>query len=375
MRQPNVILLVLSECRWDSLGFAGGAGSRTGNLNALAAHGQHFTQALVSALDPARNLSLLLGQGEEALSVVARAAGYDTMAAGDIPGVQASDFMRHEASAALALDWSSPSVCASFGAVRSAASEAEHPVAHTGDLAIRLLRSASEPFFLVVSFPAPGLLLDPPSPWDRMLDGEELPFPGGFRLPARSGVEAGGFQFEKMTEQRFRRVLACYHGLLAFIDHQVGRILATLASRAMGQTTIALTAAGGHYLGQHGRTARESRPAPWESLVRVPWVLAGAGAAGGGLASALDSPVCTSDLRATLAALLGGQAMPVARRAEGVCLSLGEDLEMRRDAAGKAWWRGGALEAVHDLREDPFEFRNLMHTPEGAELLAGLMRY
>jgi len=373
MRQPNVILLVLSECRWDSLGFAGGAGSRTANLNALAAHGQQYTQGLVSALEPAQNLSVLLGEGAEALSVVARAAGYDTMAAGDIPAAQAVDFMRHEARAALALDWSSPSVCASFGAVRSAASEAEHPVAHTGDQAIRLLRSASEPFFLVVSFPAPGLLLDPPAPWDRMLDGEELAFPGGFHLPARSGEEAGGFQFEKMTEPRFRRVLACYHGLLAFIDYQVGRILATLASRAVGQTTIALTAAGGHYLGQHGRTAREERPAPWESLVRVPWVLAGA--AGGGLASTRDLPVCTSDMRAMLAALLGGQAMPVASRGEGVCLSLGGDLELRRDAAAKAWWRGGALEAVHDLREDPYELRNLANTPEGAELLAGLMRY
>lgn len=378
MKPPNLILLSLKECRWDTPGFAGYAAARTANLNALATHGLCYTQGLVSELEPERNLLRLLGEGSLSLSSTASAAGYDTMAAGHFPSGSPAGFERVEACAPALADLNSLSLRAAFGATRSSLSEVEHPVAQCGNHAVRLLRTASEPFFMMISFPAPGVLLDPPAPWDRMFDAGMLSLPEGFQLPARIAAgEPGGLDFSQMTEPRFRKALACYHGLLAFIDHQIGRILATLASRAVGHTMFAMTASGGHYLGQHGRTAREANPAPWEALIRVPMVLAGATTVGP--PATLSSPVCTDDFRQALATLLRGEKLPHELSDTAFASSapriweVSPGVRVARRPGAKAWWKDGALQGVYDLDTDPFEYHNLMGTSAGDALAHSLL--
>lgn len=378
MKHPNIILICLHECRWDSLGFSGYAGARTANLNALAAHGLYYPQAVASSMNTDENRARLLGAGEASLAARARAAGYDTMAAGYFPGeLEVGDFERVERCSPQPLETDALAIRSAFGAARSHHAETEHPVAQTGDHAVRLLRTASEPFFLAVSYPAPGVVLDPPSPWDRMFDAGGMALPDGFRLPARTGEEHSGFDFSLMTEPRFRKVLACYHGLLAFMDHQVGRLLATLASRGLGHTTIAVTAAGGHYLGQHGRTAREAAAAPWESLLRVPMILAGATGAAG--VTVPHPSVTTESLHRALAALMAAEALPAEmtdtsedRRNACVRLHPSAGVELARRADAKAWRRDGVLEGVYDLKADAFEERNLCGSEAGAALAAAL---
>jgi arylsulfatase A-like enzyme len=267
-----VVLLLLHEWRWSAAGFLGDVNARTPHLDAIAARGTTASHARVASLDPGENRHALLSRVGE----VATAAGYDTMAAGCFDHrLPASGYERVSRCEPTPADDTPAHVWTGFGAGRSPLPEGEHPVGRTGGEAVRLLRTAREPFLLAVPFPAPATPLDPPAPWDRLLRPDLLAMPKGFALPARAANEAYPVDFETMTEARFRKYLACYHGMLGFIDHQVGRILGTLAARGFGRTVLVATASSGHYLGDEGRTARERDPAPMEALLRVPLLAAG----------------------------------------------------------------------------------------------------
>lgn len=269
---PNVVVLLLHEWRWSAAGFLGDVNARTPHLDAIAARGTTAARAYVASLDPDENRYALLSR----LGEVAAASGYDTMAAGNFDHrLPASGYERVARCPATPVGDAPAHVWTGFGAGRSPLPEGEHPVGRSGGEAVRLLRTAREPFLLAVPFPAPATPLDPPAPWDRLLRPDLLAMPEGFTLPARMADEAYPVDFASMTEARFRKYLACYHGMLGFIDHQVGRILGTLAARGFGRTVLVATAASGHYLGEEGRTAPERAPASAEALLRVPLVTAG----------------------------------------------------------------------------------------------------
>jgi arylsulfatase A-like enzyme len=307
--RPNLLLLCLREWRHDAAGFAGNTVIRTPNMDAVAAAGWRAEQCRAAALDPEENLRVLL-RGEGGQGCIARTAqldGYDTMAAGWTGSEELwQGYVRTARCRAPGPMPEGPIATAAFGALRAALSEAEHPVGETGDLALQLMRSAVEPFLLTVFFPAPLLPLDPPAPWDRLFDPAHLPLPRGFHLPARTEAEElFGLDFGNMTEQRFRRVLACYYGLMAYIDHQAGRIIGTLGARGMGPAVVVITAAAGHYLGEDGRTAREAAPAPCDALLRLPALVAGAQGLPAGVGT---QPVTTASLHAAMRAILAGES-------------------------------------------------------------------
>jgi len=296
---PNVVVLLLHEWRWSAAGFSGDVNARTPHLDAIAARGMTASNARVPSLDPLENRHALLSR----LGEVATSAGYDTMAAGYFDHrLPASGYERVSRCEPTPVEDTPAHVWTGFGAGRSPLPEGDHPVGRTGGEAVRLLRTAREPFLLAVPFPAPATPLDPPAPWDRLLRPDLLAMPEGFTLPARMAEEAYPVDFASMTEARFRKYLACYHGMLGFIDHQVGRILGTLAARGFGRTVLVASAASGHYLGEEGRTAPERAPAPAEALLRVPLVAAGLPGFEPG-----DDPFQTEDL----AALLCGIMAPV----------------------------------------------------------------
>lgn len=272
---PNVVALCLNEWRHDAAGFAGDPNARTPHMDAIAQRGVIFRHAVVDNLDSVQNRrSLLATLGEAASS-----NRYDMTAAGWLDPLVCAEngYERIAVTHASPVDSLPAHAWAAFGAARSTLSEQAHPITRCGDEAVRLLRTAREPFLLALPFPAPTTPLDPPAPWDRLLRPDLLALPARFTLPARTEQELWPMDFSTMTEARFRKNMACYYGMLAYIDHQIGRILATLAGRGFGRTVILLTAAGGHYLGEDGRTAREAQPQPCPALMRVPLVVAGLG--------------------------------------------------------------------------------------------------
>ena len=266
---PNIVLICLNEWRHDAAGFAGDPNARTPNLNAIAGNGLHLSDYRVPTLDAQRNREALLPAFHDA-----RDAGYDTMAVGPWGDCKALALTANVDPAPIPVF--SPLDSAGFGAGRFDGPEDAHPSAINTMQALRMLRSATEPFFLGLAFESPGALLTPPTPWDTSLDPELLTLPERFRLPARAATEKYAVDFSQMTEPRFRKALARYYGMLEFLDQQAGKLLGTLSSRSFGATVLCVTGALGHYLGEDGRTLPEAQPSPDGPLRRTPLLLAGA---------------------------------------------------------------------------------------------------
>jgi arylsulfatase A-like enzyme len=88
---------------------------------------------------------------------------------------------------------------------------------------------------------------------------------------------------------------ANYYGMISFIDHNVGRIVATLSDLGLGEDTLVVyTTDHGELLGNHGLYLKH--PIPYEDLLRVTLVARGPGVTAGRVVA---EPVSTLDLTPT----------------------------------------------------------------------------
>jgi arylsulfatase A-like enzyme len=323
--QPNIILITAGQLRWDCLGYTGNPDVRTPNLDVLAAHAVNFTEAICQQPGsvPSRS-TLLTGLHPRAHGVIdnrdalpagipsfpqlLRQHGYRTAAVGKMdfnptradhgidrlvlaeqngPGREEDDYHtwlkdqdrvdRIDLWNQMDREHAPLAYLRSFGAMPSNLPEPFHSTTWIGDQAVRFLQQGGEePFMLWVSFIKPHHPFDPPRPWDKLYEPRELELPPGFCLPvpeydARHG---GFFEPRKMTEARFRRVLAFYYANISHLDQQVGRMLATLTARGITNNLFIFTSDHGGYMGQHGLITKENQQA-YDSLLRVPLLIAG----------------------------------------------------------------------------------------------------
>lgn len=121
--------------------------------------------------------------------------------------------------------------------------DCEPPTSETGELA------SMAPWFAETQESAPDF-----SPW---MDDE-------------FGVH--GFVAQRLPESELRRNLATYYGMMTLVDDCVGRILQRLTERGLADNTLVIfTTDHGHFLGQHGLTAKG--PFHYEDLIRVPFLM------------------------------------------------------------------------------------------------------
>lgn len=355
MAKPNVVLIAADRHRWDCCGFTGHPDVRTPNLDALAAHGVTFSQAVTAALDGAASrASLLTGAYPSRHGIVdetapwrgelpwlprlLKARGYMTAAVGELharpvradigfdvsrlaerheEGRNGDDYHRYlqgQGLTDLIGEWetvrrrSAPDLFReTLGAMRSTLPQHLHATAWIGDQAVRFIQGASAPFFLYVGFGKPGPPFDPPAPWDGVYNPRAVTLPRGWRrsAPAFDRIGGHGIDPERITEGRFRRVAAFYYGNISFIDKQIGRILATLAARGVMNTAVVYTAARGDCMGQHGLIG--AHPAlPYDGAVRTPLIVSGL--AGQRKGAVDDGAVTTADIAPTLLACAGADA-------------------------------------------------------------------
>ncbi len=253
---------------------------------------------------------------------------------------------------------------------------------------MRYVQQAREPFFLWVSFIKPHPPYDPPRPWDAMYDRTALRLPPGFHLPPPEADLTGEFPVDmrEMTEPRFRKVLACYYANISHVDHQVGRLLATLTARGNTNNVIVFCTTHGDYMGQHGLVGVSG--ATWyDSLLRVPLIVAGMprqrrGESDPGLATLADvtptlleaaglaAPGRASGISLT-AALVDGAAHP-REAARALC----GDTRIARTAAHKLLVSPEPARcAFHDLASDPYELENRYQDKAYATVRARLARF
>lgn len=387
MNHPNIILITADGLRWDSLGCHGNPDVKTPNIDALAAHGVSFSQA-ISALAgfSAGGHAFLTGAHAAPFrpdeSDIATAppldfhlpqglaeAGYGTAAIGalDLPVAEARAAFGHveyvgsgegedDYSAWLRSEGVGPDDLS--GALLR---EAWHPTTWTGDQATRYVRTAREPFFLWVSLPRPRFPLDPPVPWKHLYRPSRLQWLAGANTDDLATGPEG-------AESDLRRRLAAWYGSISHVDRQVGRLLATLTARGRTNNLIALTAGRGACLGYRGLVESALPPEP---VLRVPLILGGAGVArrGGvepGLVTLGDLVPTFGELaQVSLAVAPGGVSFAAHLREEGVphrrTVALGgPDYHGIRSVRYK-WVQGPEPDqaCMYDLQADPEERHNL----------------
>lgn len=306
-REPerwNVVLVTLDTTRADALGCYGAKGDPTPNLDALAAEGVRFEQALAtSALTPVSHASILSGleNQEHGLRVLSAGSGYRLPA--EVPTLAS---VLHESGWATAAVQGAFPVSAWFGFERGFDTflsfdtsvdpgatarqvnvlEYQRRADEVTDLGLEWLRRNARPYFLWLHY------------WDPH-DALKLPPPE--LLPADLPRDPSG---------RVRESRELYAAEVRYVDRELGRLLAALRARPDWERTLVLVVADhGEGLGDHGWWHHRIL---YQEQIRVPLVLR---IPGRGPRAAVRELVRTTDLYPTVLELLGLRApRPVSGR-------------------------------------------------------------
>lgn len=423
-REPNIVLILSDQHRYDAAGFAGNPDVRTPNLDALAKHGVHFSEAICAytRCRPSR-YSLMTGRHPVAHGIrdnetplpkefqvfptFVKQRGYHTGAVGgmdfnptrpnygfdvfalaeqDVVGRYEDDYHRwlnEEGYADQVDEWDQThrehapeEYWKTFGAMTSNLPESHYSTTWIGNQAVRFLQHAEEPFFLWTGFVKPHHPFDPPAPWNTMYDPETLALREDWREPVDDALlwSEAHFDPHALTEATFRRILAMYYANISYVDSQIGRILATLTARGFTNNVIIYCSDHGDYMGQHGLILKSHGP-PFDSVIRVPLVIAGLNGQRRGVRD--DSAVELVDLAPTLLELAGAPAfeshgeslVPLLRgndapfRQEAYCESNGGVRVLRSSKFKLVESDDESHRAFYDLRVDPYEFDNRYGDP------------
>ena len=252
------------------------------------------------------------------------------------------------------------------------------------DHAIEIMSDALEdddkPFFAMICYGLPHPPLDMPDYYNELYSPDEV--------PVRDNTPD-----DPVKRKRARKFLAGYYGLIANVDHNVGRLLDWLDARDIVDDTLVIFLSDhGDMAGEHGHYSKKTY---YEGSARVPFLVRYPRRfpARQAIASVVDPSV---DIMPTLLDIAEIETPDVV---QGV--SLASVLNGKADAARDAVFyeicmekegpekfpipeRGvrttewlyvrteeGAI-ALHDLKNDPLEMNNLANAPEHAAKQAEL---
>ncbi|AQZ54484.1 sulfatase-like hydrolase/transferase [Martelella mediterranea] len=324
--QPNIVLIVADDLRWESLGATGCSAVATPNIDRLAARGISFDGAhcqggmhpavcapsraslmtgrniFASSEDPAGRdfggRAFAIPSGMETVPERLRKAGYRTHHIGKWHN-DCGSFARSFAGASRIM----------FGGMSNHDHVPLHAFDPTGrypahaartedglstdlfaDAALEFLhaRPADQPFFLHLAFTAPH---DPRTPPPRhRVDPATVALPANY-MPAHpfdNGemlVRDELLEATPRTPDAVRRHIADYLGMVQHLDEAVGRICDRLDALGLTDDTLVIfTADHGIALGQHGLMGKQNL---YEHSTRIPLIVAGPGIDPAGRSDAL----------------------------------------------------------------------------------------
>lgn len=409
----NFVVVLSDDHRWDALGAAGNAAVITPVMDRMAREGVHFRQAVasVSQCHPVR-ASLITGLPafrhgvysvqfqapgvaetlcrRATVASLLRDAGYHTVVVGKwhLPappwecGFDEMKTWLPDGSA----HYHDPEL------IRGRSEEEQVVPGFTQEIfaddAVGFLRgetARTRPFLLWLGFTAPHFPYEPnPERIASLYEGrgEADLLPPGFPR----GQPANDWRH--------------YDEAVSHLDEQLGRVLAALAETGLAErTVVVLLGDNGYMMGERGvggpGTRANGKVVPYESSLRVPFLLTGPGLPAG-LVS--DLPVSSLDLPPTLLAL-AGVPVPADWPGRDLLAALAGKVEVREAVAewsdeesevfgGVAFravrtpthklilWKDPARGAggieLYDLAADPAEERNLAGDPAAAEVLRDL---
>ena len=294
-------------------------------------------------------------------------------------------------------------------------------VAETAMAAIDRAAGRERPFFIWANFADPHNPCMVPEPWASMYDPAALPRygfkpgepacfaqkppfyqeildrPGAYQarpsdpdLPGAGNVCSLGWD-----EATVQRHAAAYHGMVALMDHHLGRILAHLdATDLARETVVVFTSDHGELLGDHGFFFKSL--VAYEESIRVPFLVRHPGRIAAGTRS--DAPLSLVDLAPSFAALAG---VPADHRFEGIDQvphwtgggPVRDEVIIEERPGDRPWnqrilvrgrWKlalyaGRPWGELYDIGADPHHVRNLWddpaHRPVRDELCARILAH
>ena len=259
----------------------------------------------------------------------------------------------------------------------------------------RLAEESKQPFFLAVGFVRPHVPFYVPQKWfdlfplgdvqlppvrnDDLLDVPEISR-RIHELPKYPGLAF----LQKNDNEQFRKCVQAYLACVAFVDHQVGRVLAALDTGPhAADTVVVLFSDHGYHLGEKDRVSKHSL---WEESARVPLVVAPAKSQGeqfGKAGQLCSKPVGLIDLYPTMLQMCG---LPAKKSNQGDSLVplLKNPSANWRFSTLSTYARGNhtlrseryrylrfedGSEELYDHAEDPNEWTNLATRLKYAKLL------
>lgn len=406
--RPNVLFLFSDDQRADSIGALGNRQARTPALDDLVGRGTVFTKAYCMGSNhgavcmPSRAM-LMTGRTlrgiDETLKVPTwpeafGEAGYRTFATGKWHngGESVRRCFREGRSVFLGgmVDPYEAKVVdfADGGKLTDPRRVTKHCVEQFADEAVSFLGSArdGEPWLCYVSFNAPHDPRRAPPEWHAKFRPEDMEVPANFlpQHPFDNGELA--VRDEKLasfprSEGEVRRHLADYHAAIAFMDDQIGRVVAAIPAGQRENTLIVFASDHGLAIGSHGLFGKQNL---YEHSMRSPLIVAGPGVKPGQRVASLCYLL---DIFPTLGAMAGVRGPEGSKGRDLSAVLRGESSAGReyitlnyrnvQRAVTDGRWKcieypvAGKMQ-LFDLESDPGEMVNLAELPERAEVLAKL---
>jgi arylsulfatase len=403
----NVVILVIDDVRWDSIGAAGNRIVRTPRIDQLASDGIRFTQARVTtSICMTSRASLLTGQymsrhgidrfgkqlTDDAFTrtypALLRTAGYWTGYVGkyDVGAARQADF--EFVRAYHGRHW-----------LAGAAGERVHVTEQNARDALEFLRArpAGKPFLLTVGFFAPHAEDSAteqylPQDWSAPLyEGVEVPpsslgdpkylraLPPFLSADANEGRVRFKWRFD--TPARYQEYMIRYYRLITEVDAAIGRLVDELKTEGAYDSTLILCIGDNGYF--HGDRSLADKWYPYEQALRVPLIVRDPRLSSGRRGATRDQLALNIDVAPTIVSAAG---VPVPDAMQGRDLGplyLADNAPSWRDeffyehptitsrdripasqgVIRRDWkyvyWPEFEYEQLFDLRKDPQEVMNL----------------
>ncbi|MEM7234524.1 MAG: sulfatase [Planctomycetota bacterium] len=414
--QPNILLIVIDDLRWDTLGYAGHPVVKTPHIDRLAGAGFRFTESFVTtSICCTSRASLLTGQYERRHGIDNFRKSFRNRAfAETFPALLKKNGYR----TAFVGKWGlgGPLPRNEYYHFKGFSGQGQYyqkeRKLHLTDLiteqSLSFLREADEshPFCLQVSFKAVHCQDGHPWPFQpakryaSRYENHAIPVPPHAseaefqKLPAflQNSEARRRWKIRFSTPELYQKSVKDYLRLITGVDDAIGRMVETLKSRGLDKNTVAIfTSDNGFYLGERGLAGK------WfmhEESIRVPlFIYDPTRARAGG--REVTHTALNIDLAPTILDFAGLKA-PESMQGRSLLPVLdGNDVAWRRDWLYEHRFQHGAIpqcegvrtsrwkfvrftkvrprvEELYDLQNDPRELTNLASDPEYATVLEDL---
>jgi len=328
--QPNIVLLISDDHRWDGLGFAGNPNLKTPNLDRMAREGQWYREAtiqtstcsasraaILTGLPSYRNgwysnqkqrADLLKPDGFDQYNLLPKElkkVGYQTAFVGKWhlvpdPWNCGFDTIKHWMEAGAGA-YKNPRL--TQGRKRESKRVEGFTQTIFADDAISVLKEAARgettnPLFLWVAFTAPHSRFQPnPEPISGMYDGKTA-----------KELYAPTYQGDPTAAQADVKRWQHYSEAITAMDAQVGRIMDTVRNSSLSTNTLVVFIGdNGFMIGSRGMYGKY---VPYEESLRVPMIMWGPDSVMGAKGITVTAAANSIDLSPTFVSLAGGTPPP-----------------------------------------------------------------